>query len=140
MIQFRVKTIGVWAFLGIQKMQNSKFSSTMVESYPNHKIPFSSNLYILLSINCETGHNSTTDPMKQTSLQATDVLDDLTHFRYTIYRIFSNHARYFLIKFAILWGSQIYYWKMTLDRIYQMSFSVEFTRLNYQLWTNSLHF
>ena len=36
----RLKILALWAFLGIQEMQNSKFSPTMVELCPNYNIPF----------------------------------------------------------------------------------------------------
>ena len=48
-------------------------------------------------------YDNTTDSMKQINLQATGVLDDLTHFRY------ATMLGIFFIKFAILCGSQIYY-------------------------------
>ena len=37
----RIKILVSWAFLGIQEMQNSKFSPNMMKSCPNRDIPFS---------------------------------------------------------------------------------------------------
>ena len=37
----RLKMLALWAFSSIQEIQNSKLSPTMVESCPNHNIPFS---------------------------------------------------------------------------------------------------
>ena len=38
----RLKILALWAFLGIQEMQNSTLSPTLVELYRNHNIHFNS--------------------------------------------------------------------------------------------------
>ena len=46
--------------------------------------------------------------MKQINLQATDVLNDLTHFRYAKSRVFSNHPSYFLLLSLLYFAAHKY--------------------------------
>ena len=96
-------------FLGIREMQNSNFFSIHGEIIPFLSMSMlnKQSLYTIKYSKWQIRHNNTTDSMKQINLEATGVQDDLNHFRYAKSRFFSNHARHFFIKLAILSGSKI---------------------------------
>ena len=120
------------AFLGVQEMQASP---TMMESSQTITC-FSlfqfwlSDLYIYLGI-CAVWYcfsftdfkvaNTTAEKIPWNKLICKSQVFWMiqTHFRYAKSRNFSNHAGYcFFIEYAMLCSSQIYYWAMTLNRIY----------------------